>query len=90
MSNVIFVCYHDDGVALVMQVLEELHDIVGSFGIKVTGGLIGQYDGRIINQCEVDIEENDNVESLAKKVLEREHTFWVETLELIIQGKIQI
>jgi hypothetical protein len=50
MSNVIFVCYHDDGVPLIMKFLKQVHDIVRGFCIEVTGWFIGKNDRRIVYQ----------------------------------------
>lgn len=47
-------------------------------------------DGKILNQCRLPVYENDNVESLRKRVLEREHSFFVETLELICNNEIKL
>jgi phosphoribosylglycinamide formyltransferase-1 len=49
----------------------------------------GEYDnGKIVNQCEVPVYEEDTVESLSKRVLMREHEFLVETLIKISRGMI--
>src|SRR5687767_8371637 len=48
--NIVFVCYHDDGVTLVMKLLKKVHDIIGGFCIEVTGGFIGKKNRRIIDQ----------------------------------------
>jgi len=50
-----------------------------------------KYDeGRIINQCTIPILAADTVESLSEKVLAKEHSFFVETLQLILNGEIKI
>jgi len=48
-----------------------------------------EYDnGEIVAQTIVDISPNESPESLAKKILEREHTFIVEVINEIIDGNI--
>ncbi|MGA2141074.1 MAG: phosphoribosylglycinamide formyltransferase [Brevinematales bacterium] len=47
-------------------------------------------DGKILNQCRLPVYENDSVDSLSKRVLEMEHSFFVETLELIVNGEIKL
>lgn len=48
-----------------------------------------EYDhGTIVAQCRVPIEDQDTVETLAQRVLEREHVFLVETLQKIAEGEI--
>lgn len=50
-----------------------------------------EYDeGEIVAQTMVDISEHDTPESLAKKILEREHTFLVEFLSDINNFEIMI
>lgn len=50
-----------------------------------------EYDtGEVINQCEVEVKENDTVDTLSERVLQREHSFYVETLKLINEGKIKL
>ncbi len=65
-----------------------VHEVVLAAGEKVTGVTIHivdeEYDkGPIINQCEVPVYENDTVDTLSKRVLRREHEFFVETLQRI-------
>jgi len=72
-----------------------VHEAVLKGGEKTTGVTIHlvdeEYDsGVIINQCEVKVEENDTVETLASRVLGREHTFYVETLKMISEGEIKL
>ncbi len=67
-----------------------VHEAVLNAGEKETGVTIHlvdeQYDhGKIIAQCRVPVEPGDTVETLAARVLEREHTFLVETLRRIAQ-----
>lgn len=47
-------------------------------------------DGEIIVQKKVNVLENDNAESLAARVLEKEHSFLVEIISDIANGKINI
>ena len=49
-GDVVFVRYHDDGVAAVVQVLEERHNFIGCFRIQVSGRLIGQDDAGVVHQ----------------------------------------
>ncbi|MBQ2803589.1 MAG: phosphoribosylglycinamide formyltransferase [Lachnospiraceae bacterium] len=50
-----------------------------------------EYDsGEIVAQTRVPIEAGDTVESLAARVLEREHTFLIEVIAMIAEGKIQL
>lgn len=50
-----------------------------------------EYDhGRIIAQCTVDILPGDTEDILAKRVLEKEHAFLVETISKIIAGEINL
>ena len=70
-----------------------VHEAVLAAGDDVTGISIhlvnGEYDeGRVLSQSEVPVLANDTVESLAARVLEREHSFLVETLREIVSGRI--
>lgn len=70
-----------------------VHEAVLKAGEKVTGVTIHlvneAYDeGRILAQAEVPVLPDDNVESLAARVLKREHAFLVETLRDILNGKL--
>lgn len=50
-----------------------------------------KYDsGDIVAQTQIDVLESDTPESLAAKILEREHTFLVEVVNDIICGKIKL
>ncbi len=50
-----------------------------------------EYDrGPIVARCEVAVLEGDTPESLAARVLEREHELWVETLQKISRGEIDL
>ena len=72
-----------------------VHEAVLAAGEKTTGVTIhlvdDQYDhGPIVAQCEVPVLEGDTVESLSARVLEREHWFYVETLQRISSGEIDL
>jgi len=72
-----------------------VHEAVLATGDNVTGISIhlvdGEYDeGRVLAQCEVPVLADDKVETLAARVLEREHTFLVETLHEIVCGRIEL
>ncbi len=63
-----------------------VHEAVLASGEKETGVTIhlvdGEYDtGPIVAQTRVPVFKEDTVESLARRVLDREHTFLVETLQ---------
>ncbi|MCR5608771.1 MAG: phosphoribosylglycinamide formyltransferase [Lachnospiraceae bacterium] len=50
-----------------------------------------EYDsGEIVAQTKVPVLENDTPETLAARVLEREHTFLVEVISDIVEGKIEL
>jgi phosphoribosylglycinamide formyltransferase-1 len=71
------------------------HQAVLSAGAKETGVTIHivdeEYDtGPIVAQCRVPVMEGDTVESLSRRVLQREHSFLVETLEEITSGTIAL
>ena len=70
-----------------------VHQAVIEAGDRETGVTIHlvdrEYDhGQILAQCRVPVVENDTAETLAARVLVREHTFLVETLKRIIDGEI--
>ena len=70
-----------------------VHEAVLAAGEKETGVSIhlvdGGYDtGPVIARAKVAVKEDDTVESLAHRVLEREHTLFVETLQRIISGEL--
>ncbi len=49
-GDVFLVRHHHDGVALAVQLVEEVHDFVGSLGVEVTRGFVGQQDAGIVDQ----------------------------------------
>jgi phosphoribosylglycinamide formyltransferase-1 len=72
-----------------------VHEAVLASGDTVTGVTIhlvdDEYDhGPIVAQCEVPVLPGDDVESLAVRVLEREHAFYVETLRRIASGSLDL
>jgi phosphoribosylglycinamide formyltransferase 1 len=72
-----------------------VHAAVLAAGAQETGITIhlvdAEYDhGAILAQCRLPVEPDDTVATLAQRVLEREHTFLVETLEKIVAGSIPL
>lgn len=72
-----------------------VHEAVITAGDSVSGVTIHRVDedydrGEIVAQTQVPVLPGDNAEALATRVLEREHTFLVETVEAILQGIIPI
>ncbi|WP_048144010.1 formyltransferase family protein, partial [Methanosarcina sp. 2.H.T.1A.15] len=72
-----------------------VHRAVIDAGENITGVTIHlveeEYDtGKIIRQCEIEVLEGDTIDSLSKRVLERENAFYVETLKLISEGVIKL
>ena len=72
-----------------------VHQAVLDAGEKETGVTIhrvnAEYDsGEIVAQTKVPVLENDTVELLADRVLQREHEFLVEVISDIVEGKIQL
>jgi phosphoribosylglycinamide formyltransferase 1 len=70
-----------------------VHQAVIEAGDRETGVTIHLADlefdhGQILAQCGVPVMEGDTAETLAARVLVREHTFLVETLKRIIDGEI--
>lgn len=72
-----------------------VHQAVLEAGDSLTGitvHLVDQeYDrGPIVAQCEVKVMDDDDVDALAARVLEREHAFYVETLCRIVSGELDL
>ncbi len=72
-----------------------VHNAVISAKEKVSGVTIHrvneEYDsGEIVAQTVVDVMEKDSAETLADRVLKREHTFLVEVIQNIIDGRIKL
>jgi phosphoribosylglycinamide formyltransferase-1 len=73
----------------------QVHQAVLAARETMTGVTIhlvnAEYDeGRMLAQCEVPVAPDDTVETLAARVLLREHAFLVETLVLMAEGKISL
>jgi len=73
----------------------KVHQAVLASGEKETGVTIHltdeDYDhGAIIAQSRVPVLPGDTVEVLSERVLEREHSFLVETIDKIINGEIEL
>ena len=72
-----------------------VHEAVLAAGERETGITIHvvdeEYDhGPIVAQCRVPVQEGDTPETLAARVLAREHTFLVETLQQIVSGAVRL
>jgi phosphoribosylglycinamide formyltransferase-1 len=72
-----------------------VHRAVLAAGERVTGVTIHLADerfdhGTIVAQTEVPVLEDDTAESLSGRVLRREHSFFVDTLERIERGEIDL
>lgn len=70
-----------------------VHAAVLAAGEKETGVTIhlvdGEYDhGRVLAQSSVPVQPDDTVATLAQRVLAREHSFLVETLQHIMTGNL--
>ncbi len=68
-----------------------VHEAVLAAGETETGVSMhivdGEYDtGPIVAQTRLPVRKDDTVESLSKRVLSREHSFLVETLQKIVSG----
>lgn len=74
---------------------QHVHKAVLDAGERVTGVTIhlvnSEYDeGRIIAQAEVPVLPDDTVESLAARVLKKEHQFFAKTLQDVASGKLKL
>ena len=72
-----------------------VHDAVLRSGDSVSGVTVHlvdeEYDrGPIVSQRQVPVLNGDTPESLAQRVLEQEHTIYVETLQKIAVGEIKL
>ncbi len=70
-----------------------VHEAVLASGDKISGVTVhlvdAEYDqGPIVAQCQVPVHDGDTVESLSERVLMREHEFFIETLQRIVDGII--
>lgn len=74
---------------------KRVHEAVLAAGERVTGVTIHKVDqhydhGEIVAQCEVPVAEGDTVDSLSERVLQCEHEFYVETLQRVSHGEIDL
>ena len=72
-----------------------VHEAVLKAGEKETGITIHivdeEYDtGPIIAQTPISVTDDDTVDSLSKRVLEREHRFLVETIVKVVSEEINL
>lgn len=72
-----------------------VHEAVLAAGDRETGVTLhlvdAEYDhGAILAQCRVPVLAGDTAASLARRVLEREHSFLVETLVEIVSGTVSL
>ncbi len=72
-----------------------VHEAVLASGERETGVSIHVVDqdydtGPVIAQCRVSVEVGDTPESLAERVVTREHEFLVETIASIADGRIRL
>jgi phosphoribosylglycinamide formyltransferase-1 len=72
-----------------------VHEAVLAAGDAETGVTLHlvdeEYDhGPTLAQCRVPVKPGDTVESLAARVLEREHAFLVESLQAIVSSRIRL
>ena len=74
---------------------QRVHEAVLAAGETETGVSIHlvdpEYDtGPVIAQCRVPVEPGDTADSLAARVVEREHEFLVDTIAAIAEGRIHL
>ena len=74
---------------------EKVHKGVIDYGAKVTGATVhfvdeGADTGAIIMQEAVNVEQDDDAKSLAKRVLEVEHRILKESIRLFCENKLSI
>lgn len=74
---------------------EKVHEAVIAYGVKLTGATVhfvdeGTDTGPIIMQEAVRVYEDDRVEDLQKRVLEKEHELLVAAVRNFCQGRIKI
>jgi len=74
---------------------ERVHKSVLDYGVKVTGATVhfvdeGTDTGPIILQQAVEVEQDDTVESLAKRVLKVEHKLLPLAVKLFCQDRVRI
>ena len=74
---------------------EKVHQGVIDYGAKVTGATVhfvdeGADTGAIIMQEAVNVEQDDDAKSLAKRVLEVEHRILKESIRLFCENKLSL
>jgi len=74
---------------------EKVHKAVINYGVKLSGATVhfvdeGTDTGPIIFQEAVNVEEHDDAASLSRKILTLEHRLLVESVKMIVQGRISI
>ena len=74
---------------------EKVHQGVIDYGAKITGATVhfvdeGADTGAIIMQETVNVEQDDDAKSLAKRVLEVEHRILKESIRLFCENKLSI
>lgn len=74
---------------------DRVHEAVLASGDKVTGATVhlveGDYDtGPVLSQVEVPVEKSDNLETLRDRVQAAEREHYVEVLERIARGEIEL
>ncbi|MFS8500420.1 MAG: phosphoribosylglycinamide formyltransferase [Caldicoprobacter sp.] len=74
---------------------EKVHRAVLDYGVKITGATVhfvdeGTDTGPIILQRPVEVKEDDDVRSLAARVLEVEHQLLPEAVRLFVEGKLAV
>jgi len=74
---------------------DKVHKAVIDYGVKISGATVhfvdeGTDTGPIIFQEAVNVEEHDDAASLSRKILTLEHRLLVESVKMIVQGRITI
>ena len=74
---------------------ERVHRAVLDYGAKITGATVhfvdeGTDTGPIILQCPVEVKDDDDVHSLAARVLEVEHQLLPEAVRLFVEGRLSV
>lgn len=72
-----------------------VHQAVLDYGCKITGATVhfvdeGTDTGPIIIQRVAEVKQDDNLDSLQKRVLEVEHEILVETVKLICEDRVSV
>jgi phosphoribosylglycinamide formyltransferase-1 len=65
------------------------------YGVKVSGCTVHFIDesldnGAVIAQKVVEVEEDDTPETLSARILEQEHSLYIESIGKIVEGKIEV